>query len=436
MRLEKHLRWLTDELDEWASRGFIDEQQARVIRDYYQQERLESSRAGYFGNLAVVLLATLLIGGGIVLLVAYNWDALSRPWRTFFSFLPLVVAQLIYAYVFFRKRGEAVWEESASGFLQLMLAVCLSLISQTYHILGSAEDFLFLWLLLSIPLLFLFPAAVSGILYWIVLAVWAVYAEGVANAWYWAFALVGILQMLLRCRDALAFTVVAWVFVACLPVGWYFSLANEQALYWIWGTSLWLALLALFGLKRKLNEQGFLWRPLLVGGQLGVLLLAFLLTFDLGFPPVSFAKALWEAAPVLWWSLLQAGVLVILLGLWLWQLWLAKDRLPVWHRLLAFFPLVVLAILLLDQSYTRLWASLLANGFILLVGVQWLLEGVRRESLRLVNLGMLLLLVLILVRFFDSDLSRLVKGIVFIVSGLLFLLANRYLSRRFGRPAA
>jgi len=436
MPLDKHLRWLEDELDEWAARGYIDEQQARVIRDHYQQEYSADGQANYFGNLAVVLLATLLIGGGIVLLVAYNWDSLSRSWRTFFSFAPLVIAQLLYAYVFFRQRGQAVWEESASGFLQLMLAVCLSLVSQTYHILGSPEDFLIRWLALSVPLLFLFPSAVSGILYWIGLAAWSVQADGSEQAWYWAFALVGILQLLLRCRDALAFTVVAWAFVLSLPVGWFFTLANEQALYYLWGTSLWLALLVLFGAKRKLSESGFWWRPLLVGGQLGILVLAFLLTFDLGFRAVSWHDALWEAAPKPWWSLLHAGVLAVLLGVWLWQGGVLRNRLPVWHRLTAFFPLVALGILLLEQGSSRLLPSLLANGFILAVGLQWLAGGIKRESLQLVNLGLLLLLLLILVRFFDSDLSRLFKGILFIASGILFLMANRYLSRRFSGAAA
>ncbi len=436
MPLDKHLRWLEDELDEWAARGYIDEQQARVIRDHYEQGYPAVGQAGYFGNLAVVLLATLLIGGGIVLLVAYNWDSLSRSWRTFFSFAPLVVAQLLYAYVFFQQRGQAVWEESVSGFLQLMLAVCLSLVSQTYHILGSLEDFMFLWLALSIPLLFLFPSAVSGILYWIALSVWAVQADGSGQAWYWAFALVGVLQLLFRCRDALAFTVVAWAFVLSLPVGWFFSLANEQSLYYIWGTSLWLALLVLFGAKRKLSESGFWWRPLLVGGQVGILLLAFFLPFHLGFSPVSRGVALWEAAPKTWGSVLTAGVLAVLLGIWIWQGWTLRNRLALWHRLPAFFPLVGLGILLFEQGASRLLPLLLANGFILAMGLQWLSEGIKRESLRLVNVGMLLLLLLILVRFFDSDLSRLFKGVLFIASGILFLLANRYLSRRFSQSAA
>ena len=77
------------------------------------------------------------------------------------------------------------------------------------------------------------------------------------------------------------------------------------------------------------------------------------------------------------------------------------------------------------------WLGALAfNLLLFVVGVATLAEGVRGQNLAVVNLGMAVVALLIIVRFFDSDLGFIFKGLAFIFVGIGFLVANMLLSRR------
>ncbi len=59
--------------------------------------------------LVLGVFGSLLVGLGIVLLVAHNWDELNRITKTIFAFIPLLLAQLIVIYVLVKLfKGDAV----------------------------------------------------------------------------------------------------------------------------------------------------------------------------------------------------------------------------------------------------------------------------------------------------------------------------------------
>jgi hypothetical protein len=64
-----------------------------------------------------------------------------------------------------------------------------------------------------------------------------------------------------------------------------------------------------------------------------------------------------------------------------------------------------------------------------IVGIVTIAVGVRRQSLGTVNLGMVVVALLVVVRFFDSEFGFIFKGFAFILVGLGFLVANIVLSR-------
>jgi hypothetical protein len=74
--------------------------------------------------------------------------------------------------------------------------------------------------------------------------------------------------------------------------------------------------------------------------------------------------------------------------------------------------------------------SLIFNAYFFVLGVAILAGGIRERSLGRVNLGMAVLGVLIVTRFFDSELSFVARGVAFIVVGMGFLAANLVLLRR------
>jgi len=74
--------------------------------------------------------------------------------------------------------------------------------------------------------------------------------------------------------------------------------------------------------------------------------------------------------------------------------------------------------------------SILFNIIMLVVGIIKLRQGILLQRLLKINLGMLILSLLLIVRFFYSDIG--LWGIVFIILGTLFLAVNVRLARRWG----
>ena len=54
------------------------------------------------------------MGGGIILLVAHNWDFLTRPVRCAIAFAPLVLSQALAIFVLLRRNESAPWRECAA----------------------------------------------------------------------------------------------------------------------------------------------------------------------------------------------------------------------------------------------------------------------------------------------------------------------------------
>lgn len=102
MSSKKEIRWLYDELPELISKGIISEETSDQLKEHYGPIEPQT-------NLSI-------------------------------GFFPLIVAQIIYGYAFFKKRDVIAWAESSVSFLMLMLLCTLALISQIYNLGGELRD--------------------------------------------------------------------------------------------------------------------------------------------------------------------------------------------------------------------------------------------------------------------------------------------------------
>jgi hypothetical protein len=76
------------------------------------------------------------------------------------------------------------------------------------------------------------------------------------------------------------------------------------------------------------------------------------------------------------------------------------------------------------------WPAILFNIYLFSAGIGILITGIQGGRLGVVNQGMLIVIALILTRFFDTNLSFLIRGSIFILTGLGFLAVNGILYRR------
>jgi len=88
-----------------------------------------------------------------------------------------------------------------------------------------------------------------------------------------------------------------------------------------------------------------------------------------------------------------------------------------------------LAVLLLNWVPKEI-SALVMTGFLFVLGVLTLTAGIQLRAMGKVNMGVLVLLAVIVGKFFSSELSFTVKGIVFIVCGAGFFAINFWASRQ------
>ncbi|HNK42078.1 MAG TPA: hypothetical protein PL002_12905, partial [Flavobacteriales bacterium] len=88
------------------------------------------------------------------------------------------------------------------------------------------------------------------------------------------------------------------------------------------------------------------------------------------------------------------------------------------------------AICFVAGAFSPALAAILMNIALLVLGVVTVKHGTERGSLRRMNLGLVILSATVFMRFFDSDLSFVVRGLLFIAVGCGFLYMNLRMVRQ------
>lgn len=431
---QRHIQWLHEELPTLVSKEVLTAEAADRVRHYYSGR--EGGARGR--NRAMVLFSILgaaLVGSGIILLLAHNWDELSRPVRTVLSFAPLVCAQVIAAWAMWKHRDSTAWREGAGTALTLAIGATISLIAQTYNISGDFGRFMLTWTLLALPVVYLLDASTPAVLYLVGITVWSADVRFNAGEPLWFWLLVGLvvphLWRLVRVSWSQPRAVaLCWALAVCLGVGTGISASDMLGNWWILIYAGVLAAMYLVG-ERWFDEAARWWqRPFQTIGALGGFVLTLMLTCKWPWhETMAYGRHDYPAA-----ELAVAGAwLVVAVVLWIESL--ARRRQA--GSMLGALPVVaVIAYWIAAKNETgELLATILFDVFLFALGVGTLWRGLREDQLGVVNGGMLMLAGLIITRFFDSDLGFVVRGLAFIVVGIGFFATNLVLIRRKGAVA-
>lgn len=421
----KQIKWLYEELPQLISKGVLSEDTAAQLKNYYGE--VDEKPAYNIALLLAAVLGAVLIGGGVILLFAHNWDQFSRPVRTLLSFAPLVIAQLIYGYVFFKKSKSTPWVESTSAFLMLMLAACIALISQTYHIQGAFEDFLLVWMLLSIPLLYLMNATLPAIFYLVGISSWVMDAGSDQSHWYWLLLLAAVPHLWRNMhweKNMVRARLLGWVFALTFPggfihqLGYYFDIVNLVAV------GVFAAMFYLLGERIYPEKTSLLRKPF----QFVTVCISFVMLMGLGYDWPEVKDYTMEEVSQKRIAFIIATVLATVSYFYLaFQDWKTGRRMNYFMLLL---PIVLFVGQLLSIMAFSTGAIVLANVYLFGFGIYYINYGIQKHRISLVNLGMFFISALIVARFFDTDWGFVVKGLVFILLGIGFLWVNFVLAKR------
>lgn len=428
-----HHRWLAEQLPAWEREGIVTADGARLLRERYVAE----SRVG-LAQVIVGAVGALLIGTGLIAVLAYNWDEFPRSVRLVLALGPLAAAQAASWWVLGRGETARPWMREAAGLVQtLAVGAALALVSQIYNLPGEWTDLVFWWCMLALPLAWVMQSSAVAIAYLVGIAVWAIARAGGQTAlpaaevadvriWY-PLLLAGILPLWpgsgLRERPAPGgrFVLAATALAGLLAVAANAAIrphAPDGAFFWL--AMLTGAAVLLFPLDRRGLAEPLAGKPQVLLGGLALVGMALIATYE--DPARGLLAGVGPALRLPWcWVLLAvvAGFAAVAIRQGRFALLAVAG--------LALVPLVAHP---LAPPGAGGWPVALAYSLVLLVTAVALiaLEFVGLQGAA--RIGAALITILVILRMADADLSLLVKGVAFIVIGCGFLAFNAFVSRR------
>ncbi len=415
---------LLKDLPELVSANIISGDTARQITNYYEKKHQASPNRQL---LIFGILGALLVGTGVLFIVANQWDQFSQFAKTTCAFLLLIIPQLFCAYVMVKKAEKIVWKEIAAILLFFAVGANISLVSQIYHITGDASSFMMTWMVLTVPLIYLLDASALSLAYIFMCMIFAMTAKNSGTFpneehLFWilfALPLPHYYQILRKSPASILFILHNWMIPYVLTQT--FFILSHQAHMLMHPAYIFLfAVFYFIGERPFFNSRPLLQNGYLVFGLAGTIISLLVMTFksnwkDLTDPVYHFSNII--VTPEF------AGcVILFVLATFLlfkrnkgkkWGEWVMMD----------ITYLLFLILFLLGFQATTL-TVILINLMVLVFGLILLREGAKQTHLGVVNLGMLIIALLAICRSLDSDLTFVVKGILFVLVGIGFFAAN------------
>lgn len=422
-------RALLKELPRLVNEGLITPEQAGRIHARFAGD------AEHSGNrllLVFSILGSLLVGLGIVLIIAHNWDDLPRVARTVISFVPVLLGQGFVAFTLLRRPSSVAWREGSAVLLACGLCACVALMSQIHHIGGDLSGYLLTCSMLILPLLYV-PGSIMAALAYLAMITWYgatvrfEHWSTIERPWLLIPLIAAAVPFYLRQARSNGGSIGFWWFSLFLAltigIGSQFFL-SDLGIHQVLGI---MALAGAYTLVPWLHPGRALrtWPWVLVGGAAMLIIFC---TCSFRFPwndAMHFGNGAGRDA-------VGIGVEVVI-GCAAYVLSLRRRKpLERWPYPEGWW--LYLACYLIGLASPAL-AAILVNLSLLVIGVFTVKAGTEQNSLRRMNLGLTILGATIMMRFFDTDLSFVVRGLVFIAMGAGFLYMNlRLVRQRQQRP--
>jgi uncharacterized membrane protein len=411
------------ELSELVAASVISEDTADNIRNYYAQKSNPSQNKLFviFG-----ILGALLMGLGIILIIAHNWDELSILTKTILAFVPLILSQLACGYTLTKQQMNTTWRESASTLLFLAIGASISLISQIYNIPGDISSFLLTWLLLGLPLVYVMQSSFTSILYITGATVygaydnyWMYYNEESYLFWLLLLAIIPYYYLLYKKNPRGHFLLIHHWFIA---IAFTISLAtlahtNEELIFVAYMNLFCFFTLIGHAVDQK-NHSGKANAYVSIG-QIATMILLLVSTFHDFWQGVQSSAhytaqtlVTSEFIAVIITAALAVGVLVYK------KVKLQQESIRPLETVFIYF--IVIYIIGLFSPMTAVFTNIL----FLVLSIQIIREGIKKEHLGITNLGLLMITALVACRFFDTDLQFAVRGMMFLFVGVGFFVTN------------
>ena len=424
--MSKHL---LKDLPDLVNAQVITEETAEKIKSYYASQASHSTNRLFivFG-----ILGALLVGMGIVLIIAHNWDILPKIVKLAIGLLPLLAGQVAVGILTIKKSESRTWREGAGTFLFVAVAISISIVSQVYNIEGNLGNFLLVWMALTLPIIYVLRSSMASLLYisgitWYACEVsYFSYPHGHAW-WYWLLFMLILpfyyLEFLKNKIKNNFFYFHSWLLALSLTTCLGVFVDKHGELIMIAYMCLFSSFVIISELPR-FDTGRVISNAYLVVGSLGAVICLLALSFDFYWSDLiepsseHFTEGIEFAVSIV--TTIVASVLLVIA---------LRDK-PISEINSKSFAYIVFIVLFFIGINTPTISQLLINLVILLFAVHTIRNGAQRNHLGILNYGLLIITALILCRFFDTDFSFIVRGLLFISVGIGFFAANYYMIKK------
>lgn len=428
-RMNKQQRWLSIEVERWTAAKIISAEQATAIRALYR----EPAGGVSWGLIVFFGIGAVVIGLGVILLFAYNWDAIPK-----FGKLALVFGAITAAHVggVIEGRREG-WRASLGEALSLLgtmgFGAGIWLVAQIYSINEHFPTGFLVWALGAMAMGWALRSVVHGMVAAILLTIWGLSEtlsfDAPLDLASWGL-LAGIGPLIWSKRSApLLAVVLAALYVLLLGnaahwggTGRAFATAFAFSAFWVAAAKLLPTRVELEPMRRVATFFGIT----------GFVVCSYLASFH------SEARHLlrWSAegtdrlayAWAFHWALF--AVAAVSWALVAWRAWRGHvERLKMEDWLcpiaLVYSQVAGLAGAGLDAWFVAVVFNLVCIG----VASAWMVRGCRESRMRLVVLGTVLVSLVVFARYSHLFNSLAVRGVVFVCFGAV-LFAEGFFYRK------
>lgn len=415
------------EIDRWQADGLVSAEQAGKLRACYAS----TAPAVPWGLLVFATAGAIVVGLGVILLFAYNWDEIPKFGKLALVFGAVIAAHTAGIRLLAREGWQAKLGEALTVLGTMFYGSGIWLVAQIYHIDEHYPNGFLFWALGALAMAWALRSTAQGLMATVLILIWGCSETfDFNNAQYWAVLLVvgGILPLAWRQRSALLLATALAVIQFLIAV---------NATYWGGEAHSLTTSLALGVVLLAAARWCALYRPDFGSGA-GVMAFfgwgAFLVcAYLLSFHEAADNLLDWSnsdgsdviLAAGFGWSLFAAGMVAWIL-LARRALLLKSIAVPVEDWLL---PIALVYCFGQAALGSRQWDLLIAWSFNLMllgVAIMWMWRGCRESLLRPTVLGSVLLSFVVFARYFDLFDSMASRGVAFIILGGIFFAEAMY----------
>ena len=434
--MNKQIRWLMTEIDRWTAEGLLTPEQAGRLRQRYPQPTAEGP---HWSLLVFASAGAVVIGLGVILLFAYNWNDIPK-----FGKLALIFGAISAAHaggLYYCRQTD--WRRQIGAVLHLLgtmfFGAGIWLVAQIYHIEEHFPTGFLIWGIGALVLAWALDSVLQALLATVLLTIWGgseMLAFREPHLWALPLVVVGVAPLAWRRRSGvlLCFVIIAVQFLLIANLSSFGTGAHVFTTSFALG-AFWIAAARLSAAGTPDFSGGT--KVMNFFGYAGFILCAYLLSFG------------WAANYVFNWERsMTPGQETAMLYSWgLFGLalasWIIVALRTFFRRALHtpaeewLVPLAVIYCYALVWGHYRAFTQFGVRPFnLILLGLAsaWMWHGSREGRLRDTVLGLLLLSAVVLARYFDLFQSLAARGLAFVVLGAVLL--SVVLFRRKSRASA